>query len=162
MKLVKSEVASKAVEIGRKNRKTFRPLEARGVLAEPVYREQWWFVPIAEDKSVIPQEALYRVELLQKAGIPMKDLIVAHQAPLALMAPKRAQEIDHHKREVASGIAQVLMYLVIGVGLVIGGLPLLVLSAVFVDPALIVVLSTDDPETDGMWLEVCAWDESFG
>lgn len=174
MKIIKSEQAKLAVEIGRKNRKTFRPLEGRGVLTEPVYREEWWYIPIEQDKSVIPQEALYRAELLQNAGIKMKGMIVAHEAPLALLAPKEEREIRRQKAEVLTGLIALAGIAVLVLGWIVSipaaaavaiGAPsgmafswatAILATSALVDPALIVVLE------DGTWVEVCAWDESFG
>jgi hypothetical protein len=159
MKLVKSEQAKLAVEVGRKNRVTFRALEGRGVLTEPVYHDEWWYVPIEQDTSVIPQEALRRVELLQNAGVPIKGMIVAHEAPLTLMAPKKDRQTQRDYTVVKAGLIGLLgavVAMVVAALSVVVAIPLLVVTAVLIDPALIVVVE------DGSWVEVCAWDESFG
>lgn len=152
MKIIKSETAKEAVEVGRRNRKTFRPLQGRGILDAPVHREEWWFVPIAQDTSVIPQEALRRVELLQNEGIAIKDMIVAHEAPLALMAPKIDRQIKRQKAEIGVGLLTIASFALLAFGYLLTATA----SVALIDPCLIVVLE------DGTWIEVCAWDESFG
>ncbi len=170
MKLVKSQIAVKAVAVGLKERKTFRPMTQRGLIYEPFYADEWWYEPYEQSKSVVPQEALRRVELLRRNGIGIKGMVIAHEAPLALMAPVTERQTDH----IRNGFTVAVITLVAGVAVVVAialtaplvavavptasvlSLPLLLTTAVLVDPCLIVILS------DGTWLEVCRWDESYG
>lgn len=170
MKLVKSPEAVKAVAVGLKNRKTFRPMRQRGVITEWFREDDWWFEPYEQTRSIVPAEALRRVEILRSNGVGIKGMVIAHEAPLALMAPVTERQTDHF----SNGVKVAIVTLVAGVAVVVAmaltaplvavavptasvlSLPLLLTTAVLVDPCLIVVLS------DGTWLEVCRWDESYG
>ena len=158
MKVVKSEQAKLAVEIGRKNRKTFRPLEGRGLLTEAVYNDGWWYEPADQYKGVIPQEALARVELIQRS-IPIKGLIVAHEAPPLLPTPKVDRDVKRQKAEVEAGLIAIIGVVIGAIAAVVGmivAFPILIVTAILIDPALIVVCE------DGTWVEICAWDDGFG
>lgn len=159
--VVDSPLVKEAVAVGRKHHRRFRPLAYAGELDEPLYHNEWWFIPIAEDKSLVPAPAMKGVELLKAQGIQVVDLIVAHESPKLLPPPhgfsaadKRKAKWERRKEqmqtagEVASFVARSLVRAIATVALLLGWF---IASVVMLDPALIVVLE------DGTWLEVATW-----
>ncbi len=170
MKLVKSETAVKAVVVGLKERKTFRPMTQRGLITEPFYADEWWYEPYEQSKSVVPAEAMRRVELLRSNGIGIKGMVIAHEAPLILMAPEHDRQVWRTRNALTVAVFTLLAGVAVVVAIAVAtpvavvaapvatsalSLPMLLTTAVLVDPALVVVLE------DGTWLEVCRWDESY-
>ena len=104
------------------------------------------------DNKEIPKTALKRVVTLETAGLKIKQMIVAHEAPPLLTAPepeKKPFEMPDLKPTidfVVNAVAVVAFgfFYLLGYALI---------TAVTLDPALIVVLE------DGSWIEVMRWYE---
>jgi hypothetical protein len=143
-----SDDAKYALAVGRENHYWFRVLGTMGVIPQPVYKDEWWYLPYEPDIN-IPEKALKRAEIL-KSEIPIKQMIVAHEAPLLLCAPApKKKELPEIGSVVGiafktAGVVLLAMFSLVG---------LFFTSAVAVDPALIVVLE------DGTWVEVMRWYE---
>ena len=149
MKIQKiSDEARHALAIGRKNRYWFRVLEETDVIPQPIYKNEWWYLPY-EPSINIPEKALKRAEIL-KSNMPIQQMIVAHEAPLLLCAPapKKIElpEIGSVVETVFKtiGVVFLVMFSLVGYAFT---------TALTVDPALIVVLK------DGTWVEVMRWYE---
>lgn len=120
-----------------------------GMIECPFYYNQWWYIPIEQDKSIIPDTAFDRVDKIRQAGIPIKGLIVAHEAPRLLASPKRQRKpIEWQK------VGDVAVTVIMVFGTITALLGYVLVTAVLYDPALIVVLD------DGTWICVCTWLDS--
>jgi hypothetical protein len=121
--------------VGRENRCWFRVLGAMGVIPQPIYKNEWWYLPY-EPNINIPEKALKRAEIL-KSKMPIKQMIVAHEAPLLLCAPapkkKELPEIGSVVGIAFKTAGAVLLAMLSLVGLAFT-------TAATVDPALIVVV----------------------
>jgi hypothetical protein len=150
---IQSNEVGKALTLARKNHWWFRVIGTGAMISSPKYQDGWWLVPINEDKTIIPKNALERVEKLKQDGIRIQGVIVAHEAPKLLCAPAKepfkidTEAISKTAGEVAAGLARVI-------ATIFGILFYLVTFAVLVDPALIVVLE------DGTYVEVMTWYEA--
>lgn len=143
-----SDDARYALAVGRDNHYWFRVLGAMGVIPQPVYKDEWWFLPY-EPGLNIPEKALKRAEIL-KSEIPIKQMIVAHEAPLLLCAPApKKKELPDIGNVVGvmfktAGVVLLAMFSIVGLAFT---------TALMSDPALICVLP------DGTWIEVMRWYE---
>jgi hypothetical protein len=150
-----SDAARQAVELGERHHLTFRVVGA-GVVDEPYYESEMVYEPCdLNNYSMIPEEALRRVEILKRAGIPIKDYIIRHEAPRLLTAPVKPKnpielpKVDTGKlRAVGLTVLSAAGVIVMGVAQVVGMALLLAL-----DPGLIVVLD-DGRDTQ---VEVATW-----
>ncbi len=147
-----SPEARKAIAVGEKRHWKFRVVGLGEIPDSPAYKDQWWFLPNAE-----PMHGKDRLEALKRAGVKMKGIVVAHEAPRLLPAPEavsnaptengadldRSIPATDSLGTLAEGLAMGLILLV--------GVAFQAMAAV--DPALIAVLE------DGTWLEVCTWYE---
>jgi len=160
-RIVTSEFASKAIAVGRKHHMRFKVVGFGDVPHEPYYKDEWWFDPLISE-STIPKDALDRLEIIRQAGIRVKGIILAHEAPRILGAPgpmkepKTAQNTktnDNVGYDVLPTLKTVVGVLagVLGAALAVAGIFFIV--AIRLDPALIVVLE------DGTHLEVMTWYE---
>lgn len=166
LQVINSPVAKRAVKVGRKNKRRFRPLACADELEEPLFFNDWWYIPIAEDDSAIPEEASSRVNMLKAAEIEVVDLIVAHETTKLLPPPagestadKRKAKMERRRGQLAGvGKAASLIMTAMFLG-ALAGLELLGLifgSVLMIDPALIAVVR--DPETgEKVWIEVATW-----
>jgi len=147
MNTIISPEAKRAIDLAYKEHWRFRVIGQGELPKEPSYKDQWWFQPITE-----PEKGKDRIAALRRAGVPIKGLVIAHEAPRLLSAPKEPDSkintsipnLGAPSSDLASGLLM---------GLVLLGS--LVFQALLVDPALIVVLN-DDAHT---WLEVMTWYE---
>lgn len=145
-----SREAREVVNFGREKHWRFHPIQASGKLATPVIIDDWLFIPVDDDTSIIPGTALARVEAIKSAGFKTQGLILAHEAPKMLPMPKRQPK---PKTEEAPKVNTSLIVEFITGALEVFGYVLLFSAMAIVDPALIVVLE------DGTWLEVMTWYE---
>ena len=148
MKYIYSPYATKAIAEGRKHHMRFRVRGQGDVPPEPFYKDEWWYEILKSD-SIIPAEVGERVEVLKKAGIPIKGFVIAHEAPKILTAPRQEKipEVMDAPFELSGALEAISALL--GVFLAVFGL--LLVAAIRLDPALIAVLP------DGTWLEVATW-----
>ncbi len=150
-----SETAKQTIQLGRAHRWWWRVAELREYPLAPRYRDGWWFIP--SDPASLPGFARRRVEAIQNAGIPIQGVVVAHEAPRLLPAPKIARTPKPVVprpilRKALAVVAAVLGLLVYATGVsLIFGLTLLL------DPVVYVVL--DDGDGRPTWIEVVRWDE---
>ena len=133
--ILPSKLARTAVSVGFKNHWRFR------VVGENAYKDEW----VKERVTEAPRKAQDRIVALKRAGIPIKEFVVAHEAPRLLCAPKEEPKVvKQSKTQTASfPLGEILQFLVY----------LFILPLTMLDPALIVVLE------DGTWLEVMTWYE---
>jgi hypothetical protein len=152
-----SSEAEKAKEVGRRHNMTFE-IVGRGELpSERVYIEGWWYETL-KSLANIPSEGLERLVLLQKAGIEIKGLIIAHEMPKPAKTQPQAQPEPHLKSEPAKTdtddhfdpMPAVKVFLGV-LGAVATVLGILFIAAANVDPKLIVVLK------DNTWCSVYEW-----
>lgn len=155
-----SQLPVQAMAVGKKAKMHFRPVAVADPLDEPLFNDGWWFVPESQDKSVIPLEAKRGVKVLQTAGIPVMQTIVAHEAPQLLTAPVIVKsKRDRQKVKEAVKLVGLLGAATVAVsGVVItllSVLGLMFVSAVMVDPAYIAVCR--DEHGNYFWIEVATW-----
>jgi hypothetical protein len=149
--IINSRDTQLALEMADEEHWDFRVLGTEGMLDDPLYRDEWWFIPL-DSEMIIPQRALKRVEAIQNLGIRTQGLIVAHEAPLLLNEPQKPKLVIQHD-ELEQMIVQFANF-VMEVARIFGLIVLFSLSSiVMLDPALIVVLE------DGTWVEVMRWVE---
>jgi hypothetical protein len=146
MNALQSNELTKVMMLAERKHWWIKPLGVEEPITKPIYRNGWWFVPLKEDKSIIPSKAIRRVKELRKIGIRIGRIIVAHEAPKELCAPIQPKPIRVPSKQVhtstdLSGL----------VGVLVMALPYLLLAPLFIDPALIVQLP------DGTLVEVMRW-----
>src|SRR5687768_2058042 len=90
--VVHSRYATEALTIARKRGMTMKVVGQGDVPLEPFYENEWWYEPMRAE-STIPAEGLRRIEVLKKAGVGMKGLVIAHEAPPLLTAPQHAPRV---------------------------------------------------------------------
>lgn len=153
-----SAQAKQTLEVAEKNHWWFR-VWGVGEIEEPVYTGHWWLIPT--DDSSVPSIARKRIDAIKSAGIPVKEILVAHEAPKELCAPQpqpaiknipATKETDKNMQQHINTALEVMGAILWGVLKATGVLILLGLSAI-VDPAVIVVLE------DGTQIEVVRWYE---
>ena len=155
MRTVQSNETKKVIALAKTLHWGLRVVGTEPMISSPEYRNGWWFVPVSEDKTIIPKKAWERVATMQLLDFKIQGMIVAHEAPKLLTAPKIAEfppkpvEIDWigfgkvlKRGLVILGQMMFVLFCFTGMGLVM-----------MVDPALIVVLD------DGKWVEVYRWQE---
>jgi len=151
MNNVISPDARKALDVGRKNHYRFRVVGQGDAPTQPTYKSGWWLQTVAE----APRMAQDRLLALNRANIPIKHIVIAHEAPKLLANPEPKK--DFKITPILSGIGKVLGVLTLAsaaaAATAIVAPILLLLSVVLVDPALIVILE------DGTWIEVATWYE---
>ena len=146
MNTIITNEARKVLLLGLQNHMIFRVVGSGEAPHEPVYKDEWWFERL--DGQNIPLEGKRRLEVLRRAGIHIQDVIVAHEAPRLLTAPKKERD---SKISPPKGILTFLVTLAsVYVQLVLFVVAIL-FQTVLIDPALIVVLK------DGSWIEVVTW-----
>ncbi len=147
-----SPLAHKALAIGQKHHWGFQVVDKIDIPEEPTYKAGWWLESLQE----APQEAQDRVMALERAGIRVKGIVLAHEAPPLLPAPApdiKIAPIVSDARKVAVGAGAVLLVAsqVVAVAAAAAvAMPVLLLAAM-VDPKVLVVLE------DGTMMEVVRW-----
>ncbi len=156
------------------------PVGQIDIPVEPTYDNGWWY----ETVDAVPPEAKERVEVLRRAGIPIKSVILVHEAPKLLPPPPVDEMIsipDIEKRfspppfiekgysvpnvEGGSAVPSILpeighiawgatKFTLKAIGYVMMGVMFLTLAAITVDPQCWVVLS------DNSVICVARWDVS--
>jgi hypothetical protein len=150
--IIYSPFATMAVAAGDQHHMGFKVVGCGEVPHESFYQDEWWYQPV-ESESTIPSSGLKRLDVLRKAGIKIKGVVIAHEAPRLLNAPKPEPKNTNHPstdRGADFDLQRVLGTVLSGLLMVFG---IFLLVAIRVDPALIVVLEDDT------WLEVMTWYE---
>lgn len=133
--------ARKSILIGRQNHWRFKVVGSGDLPEVPTYKENWWFEP-----TTTPDMGRERIEALRASGVQIKGILIAHEAPKLLPAPK-AEPKPEPKQDfkISPIVSQITEFLL--------AFLLLFVQVILIDPALIVVLD------DGTWLEVMTWYE---
>jgi hypothetical protein len=116
---------------------------------KPFYEDQWWYETI----HTVPDVAKPAVDALQRARVHIKGMVIAHEAPRLLTAPKEAPNKEEDFKVQDNPIlpaVEAVASIFVTILLIVFGLAFRV---VLLDPALIVVLE------DGTWLTVMTWYE---
>ena len=124
------------------------------MLTSPYEAHNWRFIPLNQDNSNIPKEAMERKDAIEKAGIAIKGWIVGHE----IEEEKEVQTEVNLPRKANETNVEWEMIALLALGLLV--FPLLIfgfamMSCFSGDPSLIAVL--DDEEST--WLEVYRWYE---
>ena len=114
-----------------------------GDLPEEGYRDEWW-TEILKTESTIPPEGLPAINVLKKAGIPIKGMYLMHEAPKLLPAPTPEKKELPDIMPAVRGILAIAAF----AGAILG---ILFVAALRIDPVLVCVLS------DGTHLECAKW-----
>jgi len=150
--LIYSPYATQAIAEGRKQGMRFRAIDQREVPPEPFYEDEWWY-EILDSEYTISSQVRERLKVIRESGVPIKELIIAHEAPRLLTAPIKEKEqkesvADTNHDFDATPIVQAIVS-VLGAFLAVVGS--IFVAAIRIDPALIAVLP------DNTWLEVATW-----
>ena len=150
--VVYSRYATEALTVARQNGMTMRVIGQGDVPLEPFYKDEWWYFRVGAE-STIPAEGVRRVEALKKGGVPIECLVIRHEAPRLLTAPK--EEKRQPKVKTAPDVSfnpWPLLQVIVGVlGVILAVFGYIFIAAIHLDPALIAVLP------DGTFLEVMTW-----
>lgn len=140
-----SHTAKQAVDLGNRQHWRFRVIGQGEVPTEPSYRDQWWFEPVTET-----MHGKDRLDALRRAGVRFKGMLIAHEAPRLLTAPKDSDfKINPSIPASQSSMDGLAERLAMGLALLVG----FAFQAMLSDPALIVILE------DQTWLELATWYE---
>jgi hypothetical protein len=150
--IVHSRYATEALSVARSNGMTMRVVGQGDVPLEPFYLDEWWYSRVTAE-STIPAEGVRRLEALVKGGVPIDCLMIRHEAPRLLTAPKEEkQAVKEKPDEIPSFNALPVLEVILGVlGAIFAVFGYIFVAAIHLDPAIIAVLP------DGTWVEVVAW-----
>src|SRR6266480_1202895 len=85
--VVHSRHATEALTVAQRNGMTMRVVGQVDVPLEPFYLDEWWYSLLSAE-STIPAEGVRRIEALKKGGVPVECLMIRHETPRLLTAPK--------------------------------------------------------------------------
>lgn len=150
--IVHSRYATEALAVARSNGMTMRVVGQGDVPPEPFYLDEWWYSRLNEE-STIPTEGVRRIEALVKGGVPIDCLMIRHEAPRLLTAPKEEKQAVKEKPDANPSFDAfpVLEVILAVLGAIFAVFGYIFITAVHLDPAIIAVLP------DGTWLEVVTW-----
>ncbi len=123
------------------------------MLKEPIRLQDWLLVPAHEDTTELPHRTMKRIQTIYTQGMRPQGFVVAHEAPMQLVAPKPGMQEKQSFEwkgggKVLGSIAKVLGTIALGTML----LPLgLLAGLVMLDPILVAVTQ------DGYWIEIDRW-----
>jgi hypothetical protein len=145
----KSDVMERAMALGDKHGYYFRAMPNIGVISEPVMVNKWRFVPLAQDNTRLPPEAQTRLNLLVRAGFPIKQVLIGHEPKIE----KKQVELPSFDWSSVTAVLRVIGPVLRAVDKVI--FYALVAALSLFDPALIVIL-----EGEERWmLCIATWEE---
>lgn len=152
IKIISPE-AKKVLTLAREKYWGFRVLDRVGALEEETYNDGWWLIPT--DNSTQIEMARKRIEAIKNSGVRIRQVIIAHEAPKLLCAPKIEQKIEIPWEDIGEAVGVILKVVtaVLTVVMASTGLLLVLGIAAICDPAVIIVLE------DGTWVEVVRWYE---
>jgi len=152
--IVYSPLAVKAIAEGRKRHMVFGVRGQGEIPEEPFYKDEWWYEILKSEFTTV--YGMDRVEMLKKKGFKVKELIIAHEAPKLLVEPLQENEENTPKRDesypdMSFDVSGALEAITKVLGVVLAVIGFILITAIRLDPALIVVLEDDT------WLEVASW-----
>jgi len=149
--IIYSPYATKAIAEGRKKGMRFCAVNQREVPREPFYEDGYWH-EILDSEYTIRSDLQERVKVIRKV-VPIKELIIAHEAPKLLTAPieEKGPEKTSTYTDVSFDSTPILLAIVGVLGAILSLVGMAFISAIQIDPALIAVLP------DGTWLKVATW-----
>jgi hypothetical protein len=150
--VVHSRYATEALSVAERNGMTMRVVGQGDVPLEPFYLDEWWYSRVSAE-STIPAEGVRRIKALVKGGVPIECLIIRHEAPRLLTAPREEKQAEKEKpnRDVTFNALPVLEAIVAVLGAFLAVFGFIFVMAIRLDPAIIAVLP------DRTWLEVVTW-----
>jgi hypothetical protein len=156
--LATTEPTQRLKKLAFDNHMGIRPVFDIGVIDTPIYVNEWWYIPVElDDLNSTPDFVQDRMELILKSNIPVKQLVIRHEAPKLLAAPQvevKPIEIPWEQiKQVAGVTAKVLA--VMAAGIAVAPLVLMGGLLMMLDPALCIVLE------DGTVMEVARWFEEL-
>jgi hypothetical protein len=152
--IVHSRYATEALTVARNNGMTMRVVGQGDVPLEPFYLDEWWYSQVSSE-STIPAEGVRRIKALVQGGVPIKSLMIRHEAPRLLAAPKAQKQVVKEKQatDVSSSVFPLLGVIVGVLGAILAVFGYVFIMTIQLDPAIVAVLP------DGTWLEVVTWYE---
>jgi hypothetical protein len=150
--LIYSPYATKAIAVGRRQGMRFRAVDQRAVPPEPFYEDGWWY-EFLKPEYTIPSQVRERIKVIERSGIPIKELIIAHEAPKLLTAPiaEKKPEKTSTDKDVSFDATPLVEAIVKVLGAFLMVVGVIFVAAIRIDPAVIAVLP------DQTWLEVAKW-----
>jgi hypothetical protein len=159
------EQEHKLMQVAAAHQWPFRVLGVAPVPAEPLFYNNWWFLPAAADHSEIPARPLERVQAIYEAGIRPKAWVILHEARPQLPPPADAPKVSPlefwahrmagHSLTVIKFTGTVLATVVVPLAVTVLGVSMMaalgLASVLLADPCLIAV--TDDD----VWVMVDSW-----
>src|SRR5919109_489881 len=94
--IVHSRYATEALSVARKNGMTMRVVGQGDVPLESFYLDEWWYSLVSAE-STIPAEGVRRIQTLIKGGVAIDCLMIRHEAPRLLTAPKEEKQEKKQK-----------------------------------------------------------------
>src|SRR5688500_7783842 len=94
--IVHSRYATEALSVARSKGMTMRVVGQGDVPLEPFYPDEWWYSRLTAE-STIPAEGVRRLEALVKGGVSIDCLMIRHEAPRLLTAPKEEKRVEKEK-----------------------------------------------------------------
>lgn len=155
-----SELARKAIAVGRENHWRFQVIDRDEIPKIPILKSELLFEPV--DKYSIPKDGRERIRAIEFANIRTQGYMIAHEAPRILTAPKpkpkpvpipKPMPKPQVEIDLSGALKAVTGLLVAGFTGVMGLVSLLGFMVLLLDPAVIVVLE------DGSWIKVMTWYE---
>lgn len=152
--IVHSRYATEALSVARSKGMTMRVVGQGDVPPEPFYLDEWWYSRLSAE-STIPAEGMRRIEALLRGGVPIECLMIRHEAPRLLTAPKEEKRVKKEKPDANPSFNPfpVLEAILAVLGAIFAVFGYIFITAIQLDPAIIAVLP------DGTWLEVVTWYE---
>lgn len=142
---INNQALRKVMEISTDNLWFFQPLNERGEIDRPIFKEGLWYYPL-NDNSTLPTEALTRLKAVNNL-VSVRQVIIGHEAPPLLCGEVKKKEpinipwgeIGKVLTALASGFVSLL------------GMAVLTGASILVDPVVVCVLE------DGTWVKVYSW-----
>ena len=149
--IIYSPYATKAIAAGRKQGMRFQVVNQGEVPPEPFYEDGWWH-EILKSEYTIRSDLQERLEVIRKV-VPIKELIIAHEAPKLLTAPIEEKESKDTVTDtnIAFDATPLIETIVKVLGAFLAVVGIIFIAAIRIDPALIAVLP------DQTFLEVATW-----
>jgi hypothetical protein len=135
------------LEFGRSQHYEFFLMEEKGVLTEPIQRENWKYQEW-RNSIMIPGFARDRLTKVQKQDYPILQVIYGEELEI-----EKPAEIDlkRYVKPALTGLG------VLALGAIAVGSIMAMTAATFVDPRLIIVLDDGSPPDQAPWICLVSW-----